>query len=951
MRPGAIGAFRFLNSSPVTTMTALPLPTTSGVIATIIAASGLFATLGAAQLPVITITPRGATARESGFSIVSGPEGAFHVRRNILSAVPLVVNYVASGSATSGADYVALPGTITLNPSGAALVTTLPLDVSNDNLTERDETVTVTLLPGANYQLGSASSRTATVTIIDVDQRVQLTAVDTLAEEASQNNGSIKLERFGTLSNNLSLTVKMSGTATNGADYNTIPATVVIPQGDSIIFVSVVPKPDNVAEGNETAHLSISGGLVLPFLGVRVTIVDAAVTVRPSIATITEVQGNTANFVFTRTGNISGSVTIPFTVSGTAANGTDYNTIASSVTIGANAPTASVPVVVKGDASQEGAETIVVTLQPVTNLGLGSPNAATMVIDDLVLPTVATVSLNPSSVIGGTGVNGTITLNGPAQAGGVAVTLSSNSPAATPQAATLTVPAGQSSLPFTLTTNPVATNTTATISAVAPTGSPITQTLAIQAAVLATTTLNRATVTPQAASDVGSVSGTVTLTGKAPSVGTQILLTSSNAAAASVPASVTVPANQTSATFVVTVVPVVSSASATITATRGAITNTQNLTVQPPSVTSFTFNPASLAGQSNNSGTSAGSFALDGPVPSAGLTLTSSSNSPIVTVTNPSLFLPAGVTTGIVNVRASPVDVTTPVTVTATLASSNRAGTVTVVPPTPVSVSLTSSTVVGGGSVSATVTLNGNAPANGLTLPVASNSPVAFPCANGPITSISFTPNFTSRNFSVCTQAVASATSATITVGSGATAVSAPLQIVSSAVAASSVVLSTPEVVGGTGLNGTVTLTGPAPGNGSTVTITSNTSGVNFRLSTSAPLSSSLQVPIAAGQSSAGFQIRTSIVPTDVVVTVTANPGAASQTFTVRAPVLTALTLTPASVQGGTSVSGSVGISGSAPTGGMPVQLASSNASVGLPSVVTILANAQGAWRFSGRWP
>jgi hypothetical protein len=99
----------------------------------------------------------------------------------------------------------------------------------------------------------------------------------------------------------------------------------------------------------------------------------------------------------------------------------------------------------------------------------------------------------------------------------------------------------------------------------------------------------------------GSVSGgsnsvgTVTLNAAAPTGGATVMLTSSNTAVATVPASVTVAAGATSATFTVSTSNVSSSSSVSISATYNALTQSVSLTVVPASMSqlaSDTFNRA-----------------------------------------------------------------------------------------------------------------------------------------------------------------------------------------------------------------------------------------------------------------------------------------------------------------------------------------------------------------------
>ena len=78
--------------------------------------------------------------------------------------------------------------------------------------------------------------------------------------------------------------------------------------------------------------------------------------------------------------------------------------------------------------------------------------------------TLTALSVSPKSVVAGFSAQGTVTLSGPAPSGGVAVTLSSNSTAASVPA-TVTVPAGSSSAAFEITTSAVNSFTSVSISA------------------------------------------------------------------------------------------------------------------------------------------------------------------------------------------------------------------------------------------------------------------------------------------------------------------------------------------------------------------------------------------------------------------------------------------------------------------------------------------------------
>src|SRR5262249_11778986 len=78
-------------------------------------------------------------------------------------------------------------------------------------------------------------------------------------------------------------------------------------------------------------------------------------------------------------------------------------------------------------------------------------------------PALASVSMNPASLLGGVSSTGTVSLSGPAPVGGAVVTLTDDSAAAnTP--ASVTVSAGQTAATFTVSTTAVAVVTNVTIS-------------------------------------------------------------------------------------------------------------------------------------------------------------------------------------------------------------------------------------------------------------------------------------------------------------------------------------------------------------------------------------------------------------------------------------------------------------------------------------------------------
>jgi hypothetical protein len=189
---------------------------------------------------------------------------------------------------------------------------------------------------------------------------------------------------------------------------------------------------------------------------------------------------------------------------------------------------------------------------------------------------LASLSISPSSVVGGQSSVGSVSLSGPALVGGVAVSLFSTNAAATVPA-TVTVPANATGANFSVTTSVVNALSVGNISA-SYAGITKTTTLSVQptpAVKLLSLTLNPATVT----GGLISSAGTVSLSGPALSGGVVVVLASSNPSRASVPANVTVPAGSTSAVFNVATAGVKRKTGVTITASYGGVRKKAALTI------------------------------------------------------------------------------------------------------------------------------------------------------------------------------------------------------------------------------------------------------------------------------------------------------------------------------------------------------------------------------------
>jgi hypothetical protein len=190
-------------------------------------------------------------------------------------------------------------------------------------------------------------------------------------------------------------------------------------------------------------------------------------------------------------------------------------------------------------------------------------------------PALTSVTVNPSSVIGGQSAMGTVTLTSAAPAGGAAVNLSSTNDAASVPSS-VTVSAGATSANFPVTTTSV---TSTTIGNITASHSGVTKSTTLTVIPPAPAALLGISLNPKSVRGGMTSLGTITLTAPAPAGDITVNVSSNNPTKASVPATVKVPAGNTSANFTINTTSVNKRTVVTITASAGGITKSATLTL------------------------------------------------------------------------------------------------------------------------------------------------------------------------------------------------------------------------------------------------------------------------------------------------------------------------------------------------------------------------------------
>jgi len=226
--------------------------------------------------------------------------------------------------------------------------------------------------------------------IVELTGLVSVTATDALAEEVDGNIGLFTLTRSGSatlLAAPLSVTLTLTGTATNGIDYSGLPLTANFAAGVATTTVEVKPTSDAVTEGPETVILTL--GVTAPYevgspASATVTIGDTPtplVSVTAFDSTAAEAGLDPGVFRFTRSVASATPLTVTYTIAGNAQNGIDYQLLSGSVTIPAGVAFIDVTVQPKVNFDAVGgSETVIVTLVDGADYDLSAPTTATVTI-------------------------------------------------------------------------------------------------------------------------------------------------------------------------------------------------------------------------------------------------------------------------------------------------------------------------------------------------------------------------------------------------------------------------------------------------------------------------------------------------------------------------------------------------------------------------------------------
>ncbi len=373
--------------------------------------SGVYGS-GSPDAHTLTITDNDATtvtlAGASG-DITAGDTREITVTlgRGLEDGEILPVPLTFGGSATPGTDYTVTGATATgvtysgLNsasamvtftgPSSGMTATTATLTLSAVNAGTVDIDLG-TLDADSGTGLGGGAGGTDNLDAFDIVAASAGVTVSearlTVAENAA---GTYTLVLNTQPAGNVEITVQSD--MTSAATVSAASLTFAAGNWNTAQTVTVTGVNDNVG-GDRTATISHSiesgdgdgasypDGLAIDTVAVTVTDDDEPVA-SFAVASFTTNEGSgTYNVVVNLSPAPAANTTITYTVAGTATPGTDYTTLTGMVVASASASSVEIPVIITDDSTQEGSETVILTLTAGSGYTVGTDRVHTLTIAD-----------------------------------------------------------------------------------------------------------------------------------------------------------------------------------------------------------------------------------------------------------------------------------------------------------------------------------------------------------------------------------------------------------------------------------------------------------------------------------------------------------------------------------------------------------------------------------------
>ena len=334
-----------------------------------LARSGIYGA-PAPPLPSLTIDDVTVTEGNGGTT-----PAVFTVHLSAASATAVTVSYAtAGGTATSGADFTATSGTLTI--AAGALTGTITVPVVGDLLNEANETFTVTLSGASGATIADAVG-VGTIVNDDPVPTLSIDNVSVTEGNAGTTTATFTVSLSAASGQTVSVTAATTNaTATAGSDYTAGTWGLTFAPGVTTRPVSVTVIGDRVYEADETFVVNLSGAVnatIADAQGVGTILNDDLAGFSVGDVDVVEPVSGTRNAVFTVTlsPTVGTSASVSYATTGlTATSGVDFTAASGTLTFAAGVSSQTFNVPILADTVKEGTETFRVDLSNATGAAI-----------------------------------------------------------------------------------------------------------------------------------------------------------------------------------------------------------------------------------------------------------------------------------------------------------------------------------------------------------------------------------------------------------------------------------------------------------------------------------------------------------------------------------------------------------------------------------------------------
>ncbi len=278
--------------------------------------------------PALKIASESESVHNVNVKIVSEPDS--QEASESVSELPITVPFTVSGTATDKKDYsLSVSNNEVTIPAGNT-TGTIKITVTDDNICENEENITLSIGDVSNAVKGNNNEHMLTIQDNDTCNVIFESNPQTVSEEESVHVVNVKIDSNMVSESTITVPFTVSGTATDEEDYSLSASNneVTIPAENTTGNIAINVTDDNICEGEESITLAIGDADEVNNNVYMLTIQDndtCTVIFESDSQEVSERESDVSVGLKTDSGAVSESpITVPFTVSGTAGNGTDY---------------------------------------------------------------------------------------------------------------------------------------------------------------------------------------------------------------------------------------------------------------------------------------------------------------------------------------------------------------------------------------------------------------------------------------------------------------------------------------------------------------------------------------------------------------------------------------------------------------------------------------------------